>query len=88
MFMSDTSADLLELICSTSKCGYLSDLHDASRHKQVFAALEKIDPDSFPVSQWLTAAEYITGKTPAATSAYELRSFILSCLHGLELSHQ
>ncbi len=80
MPMNHGLSDLLEYIRQSSACSYLSDLHDDFRCEQILVAIKDTIADDFPIGEWLTAAEYITGEKPGLCSVSELRTFILSHL--------
>lgn len=81
-----TSAQLLSLVdyaAYVAGCTYVSDLHDLDTvgKRKIVRALEKLEPDIFPLREWNDALEYLVRAGPQQTpaSAKDILISILSC---------
>lgn len=68
---------LLEYLSSECGCMFLSDLRRSNVRFKLDGPLEKVEEDSYSLSEWQEAVYYILGNAPEFSNVNEAKKYLL-----------
>lgn len=73
---------LVDYLAYKARCTYVSDLHylDSTRKLKIAYELGKLDPEVYPLKEWIDALEYLTGKQESYSSTDHVRQTLIEAL--------